>query len=81
MVRKYSILKSSTFLICPVFFFCACTSSPGKTMHKSYHVDIKQMQFQPSELTVQKGDTIIWTNHDIVAHDITEEKNKKGANS
>lgn len=41
-----------------------------------YHVDIKQMQFQPAALTVAQGDTVIWTNHDIVTHDVTEEKNK-----
>lgn len=76
MASKYSILKSSTFLICTVALLCGCTSSPEKAMHKSYNVDIKQMQFQPAELTVQKGDTVTWTNHDIVAHDVTEGKNK-----
>jgi plastocyanin len=34
------------------------------------------MKFQPAELTVNKGDTVIWTNHDIVTHDVTEEKDK-----
>ena len=41
-----------------------------------YSVEIKQMKFQPASLTVQKGDTVIWTNHDIVMHDVTEEKSK-----
>ncbi len=45
-------------------------------MHKSYNVEIKQMQFQPAELLVQKGDTVVWINHDIVAHDITEQAGK-----
>jgi len=35
------------------------------------------MQFQPASLTVQKGDTVVWVNHDIVAHDVTEEKSKR----
>ena len=34
------------------------------------------MQFQPAELIVQKGDTVVWINRDIVAHDVTEEPNK-----
>ena len=76
MANKYSILKSSTYLICSVFLLIGCTSSLKKAMHKSYNVEIKQMQFQPASFTVQKGDTVIWTNHDIVAHDVTEEKNK-----
>ena len=76
MTNKDSILKSSTYLICSVFLLIGCTSSPEKVMHKSYNVEIKQMQFHPADLTVQKGDTVIWTNHDIVTHDVTEEKNK-----
>ncbi len=76
MANTYSLLKGSSFLICSVFLLLACTSSPEKVKHKSYNVDIKQMQFQPAELTIQKGDTVTWTNHDIVAHDVTEEKNK-----
>ena len=58
MANKYSILKSSTYLICAVFLLPGCTSSPEKVTHKSYNVDIKQMQFQPAELTVLKGDTL-----------------------
>ena len=45
-------------------------------MHKVYNVEIKQMQFQPATLTLQKGDTVVWINHDIVAHDVTEETSK-----
>ena len=41
-----------------------------------YNVEIKQMQFQPASLTVQKGDTVVWINNDIVAHDVTEEKGR-----
>jgi plastocyanin len=34
------------------------------------------MQFHPAELLVQKGDTVVWINHDIVAHDVTEQAHK-----
>lgn len=30
------------------------------------------MQFQPAELTINKGDTVIFVNKDIVDHDATE---------
>src|SRR6185312_12564755 len=76
MTNTKSILKNSIYLLCFIFFF-SCTSTPEKTIHTVYNVDIKQMQFQPASLTVQKGDTVIWTNHDIVAHDVTEEKDKR----
>ena len=54
----------------------ACTE---KKAPKVYTVDIKQMQFQPATLTVQRGDTVVWINHDMVPHDVTEEKSKAWA--
>ena len=76
MANTYSILKNSTYLLCFIFLLNSCTSTPEKAVHKVYKVDIKQMQFQPAELTLQKGDTVVWINHDIVAHDVTEETSK-----
>ncbi len=52
------------------------TSCTQKKTPKMYIVEIKQMQFQPADLTVQDGDTVAWINHDMVPHDITEEKSK-----
>ena len=43
---------------------------------KSYTVEIKQMAFNPAEITVNKGDTIKFINNDILAHNATEEKSK-----
>jgi plastocyanin len=76
MANTYSILKNSTYLLYFIFLLDSCTSAPEKAMHKVYNVEIKQMQFQPAELALQKGDTVIWINHDIVTHDVTEEKGK-----
>ncbi|MBX2941746.1 MAG: hypothetical protein KF860_05325 [Cyclobacteriaceae bacterium] len=39
-------------------------------------VEIKQMKFVPAELTVHEGDTVLWVNKDLVAHDATEENKK-----
>lgn len=44
-------------------------------------VEIKQMKFVPSELTLQKGDTVMWINKDFVLHDVTEENNKSWTSS
>ena len=49
------------------------THPAGTGLH---FVEIKDMKFQPESLSVKKGDTVMWTNHDIVTHDITEEKSK-----
>ena len=43
------------------------------------HVDtvfIKDMKFQPEEINVHKGDTLVWINQDLVAHCVTEVKGK-----
>jgi plastocyanin len=37
------------------------------------------MKFQPAELIVNSGDTVVWINRDIVAHDVTEEPAKAWA--
>lgn len=47
-----------------------------------YHtVEIKQMKFEPAELTVQKGDTVVWLNNDMVVHDVTEQYGKEWTSS
>ncbi len=38
----------------------------------SVAVTISQMKFQPDTLRVHKGDTVIFTNKDVVDHDVTE---------
>jgi plastocyanin len=40
---------------------------------------IKQMKFEPAELTLHKGDTVLWINKDITDHDVTEETRKAWA--
>ena len=77
MANTNSILKNSAYLVCFIFLLSSCTSTPEKVANKVYNVEIKQMQFKLAELTVQKGDTVVWTNHDIVAHDVTEETSKR----
>ena len=76
MANAFSMLKNSTYLLGFIFLLNSCTSALEKGVHKVYNVEIKQMQFQPAELTLQKGDTVVWINHDIVAHDVTEEPGK-----
>lgn len=48
----------------------------------SFHtVEIKQMKFQPNELKLHKGDTVLWINKDITDHDVTEETKKAWTSS
>ena len=76
MSNANTILKNSICLSFITLLLGSCAPTPGKTEHKTHHVEIIQMKFQPAELTVKKGDTVVWTNRDIVAHDITEAKGR-----
>ena len=76
-----TILKSSIFTLCIIFILNSCTTEAEKTIPKVHTVEIKQMKFQPAELIVQKGDTVVWINNDIVAHDVTEELSKAWTSS
>ena len=44
-------------------------------------VEIKQMRFEPTELKLHKGDTVLWINKDITDHDVTEETKKAWTSS
>ncbi|MBU1671918.1 MAG: cupredoxin family copper-binding protein [Actinobacteria bacterium] len=44
-------------------------TSPGSTTGKS--VSIKNFSFDPSSLTVDVGDRVVWTNDDDVDHTVT----------
>lgn len=44
-------------------------------------VEIGQMKFTPAEIIVQKGDKVMFVNHDMVAHDITEASAKAWSSS
>lgn len=51
-------------------------SAGQESSPKTYHVAIKGFKFEPDRLEVEVGDTVIWTNEDIVPHLVTAEKFK-----
>lgn len=91
MRSQFTRLKNVIYSLCFIFFIASCksspekplqeSSSPEKTTNKIYTVEIREMKFQPAELVVQKGDTVVWVNKDIVAHDVTEEPGKAWTSS
>ena len=46
----------------------ACGGSRAPATH---HVEIRAMQFEPALLDVAVGDTVVWTNRDLVPHTVT----------
>ncbi|WP_214226744.1 plastocyanin/azurin family copper-binding protein [Pedobacter sp. B4-66] len=56
---------------------CSLTSEKPKV----YTVEIKDMKFMPDDITVKQGDTVVWINRDMMAHDVTEEGEKRWTSS
>jgi plastocyanin len=71
-----SMIKVSGFrlaaLAAGLCLFSAAASAASIT------VKIENMQFSPKEIQANTGDSVTWTNADIVPHTVTEKKFKKG---
>jgi plastocyanin len=79
MKNQWTIVRNGIYLLCSFFLLNGCLTA--ETTPKLHTVEIKQMQFQPSELTVQKGDTVVFINKDLVVHDVAEEADKAWSSS
>jgi len=53
-----------------LFALLSCEKAPVTTLARSHQVRIVDMKFEPDSLTVHPGDTVIWTNEDMVAHTV-----------
>lgn len=71
-MKPYSFIKNLMLFFLSIMLIAGCgnysTHNP-----QTHIIEIKGMTFQPDELTVNKGDTVIWINKDIIMHDVTEE--------
>jgi plastocyanin len=56
-------------------YYLPKNSASVEKKNKADTVLINDMKFQPQEINVRKGDTIVWINNDLVAHCITEAHN------
>jgi len=60
----------------------AANAIPSRPSGPELHIiEIKDMKFQPEEISVKKGDTIMWVNRDMVTHCVTEENKKAWTSS
>jgi plastocyanin len=81
MAHVWTKWLKKTYLIFAVLFLTACSNPPEKQKEIStpkvipqevYTVEIKDMKFVPAEITVKKGDKVVFVNRDMVAHCVTE---------
>jgi len=49
------------------------TSMDSRQKQSENTIIIKDMNFTPHTLTIQRGTTLIWTNHDAVSHTVSAE--------
>ncbi len=56
---------------CLVVLALAGTACGAAPRGRRYEVDIRNLSFTPDSLVVAAGDTVAWTNHDIVPHTVT----------
>ena len=50
---------------------CAALAAGAPALAATHVVTIEGMKFEPAALTVQRGDTVVWKNKDMVPHTAT----------
>jgi len=62
--------RASTLLAGFLLAVGAVAFAVAPALAENHHVDIKQYAYGPSSIQVSQGDTVTWTNHDSVEHDV-----------
>lgn len=57
---------------CALFLLTGFSALQERPAGRTHRVEIVQMKFSPSSLSVQPGDTVVFINLDMVTHDVTE---------
>ncbi len=91
MKNLNSLIKGVSYFFFLLVMLVSCSSPSGEKTGEAgpvierapqtHTVEISQMVFSPAEITVKKGDKVTFINHDLVAHDITEESSKAWTSS
>lgn len=55
-----------------IMFLASCNSTGNEVTPVADTVIISGMKFHPDVLHINKWDTVVWINNDIVSHDVTE---------
>lgn len=81
MSAVWSKLSRGIFLLGSVLLLTTCNPAIEQSSPTTHLIEIKEMKFQPESLLVEAGDSIVWVNRDMVAHDVTESKDSKWSSS
>jgi plastocyanin len=64
-------MRVSRLLLVFVVVVSVAACGSKKPSPKILHVDIRGMHYEPDALAVSVGDTVEWTNDDLVPHSVT----------
>jgi plastocyanin len=89
MNRALGILRNTVYFLFSIILISNCSDPPRKGISVTasgnkpdvHSISISDMKFDPGKVVVHKGDTVIWINHDIVAHCVTEIPDKSWTSS
>ena len=71
LAPRRALLAGAAFGVALILFSgCESARTPAPRAH---HVDIRAMRFEPAVLHVAVGDTVRWTNSDLVPHTVTSQ--------
>lgn len=75
-----NVLRISLAAVYISLLLASCNNSGTTTntetqaiLPKSDTIIISEMKYTPDNITINKGDTLVFINNDIVSHDVTEE--------
>jgi plastocyanin len=67
-------VRFATFAVATCLIACVISlTAAERPRPKTHTIALDGMRFQPDDLTVASGDTIVWVNKDLVAHTATSE--------
>jgi len=89
MNRVFGILRNTIYFLFSVILVSNCSHSAKKGISVTasdnkpnvYSISISGMKFHPEKVVVHKGDTLVWINHDMVSHCVTEIPDNKWTSS
>jgi amicyanin len=68
--RRPNVFDGVMKLACLIILAAVLVSFTGIAVADNAQVNIKDFQYQPSTVTISRGDTVTWTNMDNVLHDV-----------
>jgi len=57
------------------------SSNSSQSVASSGAINIKNMMFTPSQISIQKGGTVTWTNNDNIVHTVVDDLSNVGGPS